>query len=108
MTQNLWIKTFNKSLTKEKLQWKVHTTDLLKTILDNNDTASLRVPINIFQSILAEVAKRAIELNDLKLNALMMRLTLYSVSNPCEPDYNEKIVEDTIKKAQEVQRSETP
>ena len=76
----------------EKLQWKVHTTDLLKEIANNPECSMLRIPLNIFQRLLAQVAQRATELNDPQLNRLMVRLTLYSIADPKDLDYNPKIV----------------
>jgi len=37
----------------------------------------LKVPLNIFQNLLGQVAQRAIEINDKELNKLMIRLALY-------------------------------
>ena len=63
--------------TNEYFKCKVDTPSLLKEISNNNSTAILKIFINILQSILGQVAKRAIELNDKELNKLMIRLALY-------------------------------
>lgn len=73
------------------LYWKVNTPGLLKEILSNSQAAILAKPLQIFGSILYEVGERAIELNDPKLNALMCRLSIYSQSDPYNPDYNEEL-----------------
>ncbi len=68
----------------DSLKWKVDTCALLKEIADNVigiNGGVLKIPLNIFKSLLWEVAERAIELNDKKLNKLMIRLSLYDMSN---------------------------
>ena len=68
----------------DSLKWKVDTTRLLKEIADNAigiNSGVLKIPLNIFQSLLGEVAERAIELNDKKLNKLMIRLALYDMTD---------------------------
>lgn len=67
-----------------KLDWKVDTPSLLKEILENPECAILNKPINIFARLLAEVAVRASELNDAKMNRLMIRLNLYDVEHEKE------------------------
>ena len=66
---------------EKKLQWKVDTPALLAEVLNNPSTGILLRPIQIFRSILAEVAGRAIEINDDKLNNLMIRLNLITPTN---------------------------
>ena len=75
------------------LGWKVHTTDLFEEISANfSHDPQIRIPLQILSNLLAQVAQRAIELNDSKLNKLMIRLTLYSIANPHSPDYNPEVV----------------
>lgn len=76
---------------KETLQWKVHTTGLFKEIA-SMEGGAFRIPLNILQYLLAQVAQRAIELNDPQLNKLMIQLTLYSIANPNDPDYDSEAV----------------
>jgi hypothetical protein len=45
----------------------------------------------ILASLLAEVATRASQLNDDKLNSLMCRLTLYEISDPYSKEYDEEL-----------------
>ena len=70
------------------LKWKCHTPNLFKEILVNKECAILLQPLRILLATLGEVAARAIELDDDKLNELMMRLTLYSCADPQSEDYN--------------------
>jgi hypothetical protein len=70
-------------------QWRVHTPRLLAEISSCSDQSSIyRVPLSIFGGILAEVGQRAAELNDPKLNALMCRLTIYTLADPESPDHD--------------------
>jgi hypothetical protein len=80
------------------LLWRVNTPQLLKEILCNNETQPLNKPIAIFGRILAEVAERATELNDDKLNALMCRLAMYEVSDPYSKEYDSDLTNETISK----------
>lgn len=76
----------------EMLKWKVHVVDLFKEIAANPDCSQIVMPLNILKNILAEVSQRATEINDPKLNKLMIRLSLYSISDPHDPDYNPELV----------------
>lgn len=51
-----------------------------------------QIPLNIFGKLLALVGERAIELNDPKLNALMCRLTIYTIADPESQDYDPETV----------------
>jgi hypothetical protein len=81
----------------EKLEWKVHTHGLFQEIVGCGVSTSIfKHPLNILQRILEEVAVRAVELEDPQLNVLMMRLSLYSISNPDDPEYDPQKVEQYI------------
>lgn len=83
----------------EKLEWKVHTTELFKEILNNHPGCSqLIIPFRILGNLLAQVAQRATELNDPQLNKLMIRLTLYSIADPKDPDYDPELVTQILNK----------
>jgi len=75
------------------MRWKVHTPAMLQEIARNPSCEILTRPLNIFARLLAQVAERAAELDDPKLNILMMRLTLYEQADP------EKFTFDQIKAA---------
>lgn len=64
---------------RQRLEWSVNTPDLLKDIIPNMRASESISPsiITIFGSLLAEVAERATELHDPKLDSLMLRLNLY-------------------------------
>lgn len=82
-----------------KLNWKVNTPQLLKEIQNNQSTAILRIPLQIFANILAELSERAIELNDTKLNGIMCRLALYDQADPYSENYNREMIEKVISDA---------
>ncbi len=82
----------------EKVQWRVHTPNLLKEIVESNEGMGiLSKPVTIFGRLLAAVGERAAELNDEKLNALMIRLAIYSVADPESPDYDRDVVHEYLK-----------
>lgn len=68
-----------KILVRQRMEWSVNTPDLLNDIIPNMRASESISPsiITIFGSLLAEVAKRATELHDPKLDSLMLRLNLY-------------------------------
>ena len=77
------------------LQWKVHTTGLLKEVLlnvDRKSRASLAIPLQCMINLLGKVGERAAQLNDPELNKLMIRMCLYSIANPDDPEYNPELV----------------
>lgn len=76
-----------------KPEWKVNIPGLFKEILNNGQCAILRVPLQVTADILAKVAKRAIELDDPELNALMCRLALYEQSDPYSKSYDRKLMD---------------
>ena len=71
------------------LYWRVNTAGLLQEIGNNGEMAVMRKPLMIFMGILSEVAKRASELNDPKMNSLMARLALYEITDPYNKEYDE-------------------
>jgi len=81
---------------KETLKWKVHTHGLFKEILDQDGMRMLNKPINILLDLLRQVAQRATELNDPKMNELMVRLSLYSIANPEDQEYNPELVRKVL------------
>lgn len=76
-------------MTTKRIEWKVHTVNLLREILVNPELAVMAQPLNIFGKLLAQVAERAIVLNDPALNILMLRLTLYEQADPEKFSYRQ-------------------
>lgn len=76
----------------KSLEWKVHTHGLFQEILENPQCSTLKVPLNILLGILRQVAKRASEINDAELNKLMIRLCLYSIANPDDPEFDYEVI----------------
>lgn len=74
-----------------KLYWHVSTKELLDEILSNREMWMCELPVKIMYNIMREVSQRAIELNDFKLNVLMIRLGLYSIADPTHKDYNSEL-----------------
>jgi len=88
------------------LEWKVCTAKICKqAVEETRDGWLLKIPFEIMLNLLAQVAKRAIELDDEELNKLMLRLTLYEIANPSSPEFNQELVEAYLKhgKQQEVE-----
>lgn len=79
----------------KKLEWSVNTPELLKDIIPNvRQTESISPSIiTIFSSLLAQVAKRATELHDAKLDSLMLRLNLYECEGESSAQKNKWRVE---------------
>lgn len=76
--------------------FSVNTGGLLKEIANCTGQAILVKPIQVLGDLLHAVGERAAEINDLELNALMMKLAIYSVADGYSPDHNPHIVEKTI------------
>ncbi|MDY3521999.1 hypothetical protein PG614_10195 [Riemerella anatipestifer] len=69
---------------KGTFTFRVDTVRLLQEIADcglDRNMGVLKIPLNIFRSLLCEVANRASELNDPKMNILMLKLGLYEIEN---------------------------
>lgn len=78
------------------MQFSVNTIGLLTEIVDcglDRGFGVLKTPINQFRILLGCVAERAIELNDPKLNVLMLRLWLYEAS----PEDMPKLIDEQLK-----------
>ena len=80
----------------KKFRWKVNTPQLLREIMGNPGMGILHVPLNIYQSLLFELAERSSELNDPKLNAIMCRMALYEVSDPYSKEYDAELTNMAI------------
>lgn len=68
---------------KKELTFRVDAIELLTEIADSGlprTMGVLKTPLNILMNYLAQVAYRATELNDPKLNVIMLSMGLYEVS----------------------------
>jgi len=81
----------------ESLMWRVSTVGLFREILLNPQCSQLQIPLEILLNLLKAVAKRATELHDPELDRLMIRLALYSIANPEDPEYNPELVSKLLK-----------
>lgn len=77
-------------MAQKLLPWKVNTPQLLEEILTNKECWILQKPLTIFKGILVQLSQRAIELDDLELHAIMIRLGLYEICNPRSTEFNQK------------------
>jgi hypothetical protein len=85
----------NESIYMIENEWKVNGPGLLEEIAScaiPKSMGVLKFPLNIFKSLLYQVAERAIELDDYELNVLMIRLALYDNCLPSDVGYD-KVVE---------------
>ena len=73
-------------------EWQSHVRGLFDEIRQNPQCAIMDKPLRITYGILQQVAQRALELDDPKLNILMCRLAMYSFSDPYDKDYNGKVL----------------
>jgi hypothetical protein len=82
---------------KSEAQWKVHTGQLFKEIVESNDQNWIfKIPLQILRQLLIQVGEEAIRLDDHKLNQLMIRLGIYTMSDPSHPDFNQKGVDHIL------------
>jgi hypothetical protein len=84
----------------KQMEFKVNTPQLIKEIFEcypNGQGDIFRIPFNVLQALLAQVASRASELNDPVLNALMCRMALYGESDPYDKkNFNASLTKNTI------------
>jgi hypothetical protein len=75
----------------EIVHFRVHTPNLLQDIivhaLDNKKDGILKIPLNVFQTLLAQVAERCAKINDPILNKLMFDLSLYELPMDDHEEY---------------------
>ncbi len=77
-------------LTKAELEFKIHAPNFLKEVFDLNPKLGgvLFVPANTLRTYLLQIAQRASELNDPKLNAIMCQMSLYEIADPESKEYD--------------------
>lgn len=73
------------------MHFNVHLPNLLRELLEGNPSGgALVIPMRVTQGLLAQVAARAIEIDDPELNALMLELSLYEV----DPNDRPRIIDE--------------
>jgi hypothetical protein len=81
-------------------EFRIHTPAFLSEVFDNNPRlgATLRIPANTLRLYLIQIATRASELNDPKLNAIMCQMALYEIADPYSNEYDAKKTKQIISK----------
>jgi hypothetical protein len=85
-----------KTTSKQQMEFTLHTADILNEVLENTTTAPLYRPLQLLANLLGQVAQRASELHDEKLDKLMIQLTLYAVADPKSKEYDPEVVRKYI------------
>ncbi len=83
-----------------ELEFKINTPAFLKEVFDHNPTLGgvLKVPVNVLRNYLQQIAERASQLNDPKLNAIMCQMALYAIADPYDKDnYDAERTSEIIK-----------
>jgi len=76
------------------LKYKSNVKGLFEEIIgSNNQMWIMRQPLKLTYQILQEVAQRSQEINDPKLNCLMLRLSLYDINDPQSENFDQDAVE---------------
>jgi len=70
----------------DTLHFNLDAPQLLVEITNNENIGILKIPLNVLRMKLANVATIAIELDDPKLNILMLEMKLYEVEQTKIPD----------------------
>jgi|SRR6476660_3220313 len=84
---------------KPELEFKIHTPNFLQEVFNNNPKLGqvFRVPANVLRQYFIQIAKRSSELNDPKLNAIMCQMSLYAISDPEQPEYDQELTMKIIR-----------
>jgi hypothetical protein len=93
---------------KNKVHYKSHVRNLFDEIIGNlsKDSAAIEIPLKVTYKLLQEVAQRSAELNDPILNELMMRLAMFTVTDPCSDDYDQNVVDQITERANEFRKNQ--
>lgn len=77
-----------------------NTPTLLEEIISHwwDQTVVFQIPLRLLYGILQEVAQIATKIDDKELNQLMMRLSLYDISDPRSKNYDSDFVDQYLKK----------
>lgn len=81
-----------------KMEFDSNLPGLLDEVLSNQGTSVLRTPILITKKLLSELAELAIEIDDNRLNLMMLRLGLYEFKSAADRVRQIKVLERKIYK----------
>lgn len=81
-----------------KVEFDSNLPGLLDEVLSNQGTSVLRTPILLTKKLLSELAELAIEIDDNRLNLLMLRLGLYEFKSAADRVRQIKVLERKIYK----------
>lgn len=88
----------------KKMHFKVHVPLLLEEIemkaMNNNNAATLRIPMRIFRGQLLKLATRCSQVNDPILNQIMAEMALYAISDPTDPEFNQETTDKIIEEGE--------
>lgn len=86
--------------------WRVHTPNLLNEVISGNTGGWVfKIPMQILGDLLYQVGQRAAQINDTELNALMARLTIYSMADPKAPDFDQEKLNQLLIDAENAKRA---
>lgn len=95
----------------QDFSFRVNTPQFLKEVFENGARMAIfKIPANVFQTLLAQVAQRATELKDPILDKLMFDLALYEEGNQAKnKDYGKtmKLIYAAAKKQLEKEKQLT-
>lgn len=82
------------------LEFRIHAPQFLKEVFNANPRLGsvMFIPANTLRLYLLQIAQRAAELNDHKLNAIMCQMALYSIADPWAEDFDAKKTKEIISK----------
>ena len=85
----------------------VNVKDLFKEIMDCNEhTWILKIPLITLYDLLRQVAQRCAEINDPRLNELMLRLNMYEMSNKDRVKMIEQMIKEQEKRTEKLERGD--
>lgn len=90
--------------------WKVHLPLLVQETLSNPHMGALKIPYQILQSLLIELARRTMRVGDIPVDEMMIRLAIYAQGDPHDPDHARgtatSINEDRVRETHAASRPE--
>jgi hypothetical protein len=68
-------------------EWKVHLPLLVQETLSNPHMGALKIPYQILQTLLIELANRTMRIGDIPVDDMMIRLAIYAQGDPHDRDH---------------------